>query len=403
MAAAFRRPPATTIRRPATPPGRSTTAAGRPPLPTGRPSVRPAAPLSDRPPVCPSGRPSVGPSAPGRLIGESTWPQAPVRRPTRCSRRSAGARPACGVYARRVSPHSTPSPSASRDRVPHALLPAELAGPDRAGRRTARDWTVDVLLFGWAVLWWVILFVANQDYDYLPDWLRVVDPILGGALCVALWWRRRFPLAVSLAAVPAVALSNTVFGAGMVILLNLAMRVQWRYAVPVLVLYLVASAPYVAIYLFPHGDGWASVFFVLAYNLVFFAWGAAIRARRQLIAKLREDAERERVEHARRLADTRRAERAAIAREMHDVLAHRISLLSVHAGALAYRTRQSAAGAGAALSDTEVAESAQVIRDNAHQALEELREVLHVLRAEERRAAGADPDAAPAIAPPQPT
>ena len=79
----------------------------------------------------------------------------------------------------------------------------------------------------------------------------------------------------------------------------------------------------------------AGVGFVLAYYLVFFAWGTVVRARRLLVVALRADAERERAEHGRRLADTRRLERQAIAREMHDVLAHRISLVSVHAGALA--------------------------------------------------------------------
>ncbi|MFJ1589400.1 sensor histidine kinase [Kitasatospora albolonga] len=104
--------------------------------------------------------------------------------------------------------------------------------------------------------------------------------------------------------------------------------------------------------------------------------------------KLREDADRERAEHARRLADSRRAERAAIAREMHDVLAHRISLLSVHAGALVYRTKQTDAGRAPALSGAEIVESAQVIRDNAHQALEELHDMLRVLRSDERHAPG---------------
>jgi signal transduction histidine kinase len=63
---------------------------------------------------------------------------------------------------------------------------------------------------------------------------------------------------------------------------------------------------------------------------------------------------------------------------MHDVLAHRISLLSVHAGALAYRTGP--AGVAAPLSSPEISDSAQLIRDTAHQALEELRAVLTVLR-----------------------
>ena len=65
-------------------------------------------------------------------------------------------------------------------------------------------------------------------------------------------------------------------------------------------------------------------------------------------------------------------ERQAIAREMHDVLAHRISLVSVHAGALAYRARQAGAGTGPVLEGGEIADSARVIVDNAHLALEEL-------------------------------
>jgi len=55
---------------------------------------------------------------------------------------------------------------------------------------------------------------------------------------------------------------------------------------------------------------------------------------------------------------------------MHDVLAHRISLLAIHAGALGYR-------AGA--SEEEV-RAAEVIRQCAFEALEDLREVIGVLR-----------------------
>jgi signal transduction histidine kinase len=70
---------------------------------------------------------------------------------------------------------------------------------------------------------------------------------------------------------------------------------------------------------------------------------------------------------------------------MHDVLAHRLSLLSVHAGALEFHPDAPAA---------EVAEAAGVIRESAKAALEELRDVIGVLREE----AGERP-----IDPPQPT
>jgi signal transduction histidine kinase len=64
-------------------------------------------------------------------------------------------------------------------------------------------------------------------------------------------------------------------------------------------------------------------------------------------------------------------ERTRIAREMHDVLAHRISLLSLHAGALEIRPDAAPA---------EVAGAAGIIRASAHQALQDLREVIGVLR-----------------------
>jgi signal transduction histidine kinase len=64
--------------------------------------------------------------------------------------------------------------------------------------------------------------------------------------------------------------------------------------------------------------------------------------------------------------------REEIAREMHGVLGHRLSLLSVHAGALAYRPDAST---------EEVSGAAEIIRSSAHQALQDLREVIGVLRA----------------------
>src|SRR5262249_27950721 len=81
----------------------------------------------------------------------------------------------------------------------------------------------------------------------------------------------------------------------------------------------------------------------------------------------------ERLESEQRLQveQAREAERRRIAREMHDVLAHRLSLLSVHAGALEFRPDASA---------EQVSEAAGVIRSSAHAALQELRDVIGVLR-----------------------
>lgn len=278
-----------------------------------------------------------------------------------------------------------------------SLLPGELLVDATPAPRTARDWTVDALLFAGALGMWAAILSITQGYGHLPGWVRAADAPLGVLTCLLLWWRRSHLLGVALAALPAVSLANSTFGAGMVLILNLAMRAPRPQAFVVLALYLASSAPYVLLWAVPHEGGWATAVFVFAYMLVFFAWGSALRARRMLVAKLREDVERRRADHERRLADSRRTEREAIAREMHDVLAHRISLLSVHAGALVYRARQAAAGAGPRLSDAEIRDSADIIRGNAHRALDELREVLHVPRGDARES----PDTA--IGAPQPT
>ncbi|GEB52717.1 MULTISPECIES: sensor histidine kinase [Streptomyces] len=263
------------------------------------------------------------------------------------------------------------------------LLPGELttAGTRTRARRTVRDWCVDVLLFGCSLL--LLLAVLGAEDELRPDWLRELDTPLGVAACLSLWLRRRHPLGVAIAALPAAALSDTAIGALIVIVFNIALRLPWRLALLMLALHIAVAVPLLVLYVVPDDDGRAVTITFLALYLGFFAWGSAARARRQLVVRLREDAVRARADHERRLTDVRRAERRAIAREMHDVLAHRVSLLSVHAGALAYRTRQSVAGRGAALDEEEIAQSATVIRDNAHQALEELREVLHVLREDE--------------------
>ena len=59
---------------------------------------------------------------------------------------------------------------------------------------------------------------------------------------------------------------------------------------------------------------------------------------------------------------------------MHDVLAHRISLIAMHAGALAYRTD---------LTAEEMHETAALIQAKSHEALTDLRQVLGVLRDDE--------------------
>ena len=97
--------------------------------------------------------------------------------------------------------------------------------------------------------------------------------------------------------------------------------------------------------------------------------GLWIGIRRALIGHLRGEAERLEREQ---LLDTERAkaqERARIAREMHDVVAHRVGLMVLHAGALEV-----------SLADPAAAQQAALVRQTGREALQELRDILGVLR-----------------------
>ncbi len=85
----------------------------------------------------------------------------------------------------------------------------------------------------------------------------------------------------------------------------------------------------------------------LSLTLVFLAWyvGRRMRERREYLALLEERAEflqRERDAEARRAVDE---ERTRISRELHDVVAHRVSMITVQAGSRPDRSRRRS-GAG---------------------------------------------------------
>lgn len=117
----------------------------------------------------------------------------------------------------------------------------------------------------------------------------------------------------------------------------------------------------------PSHDGpapWGQEFFVLAWVVAVAALSELARARREQLAKARA----ERAAAERRRADE---ERLRIARELHDVLAHSISVINVQAGV------------GLALldSDPEQARSAlTTIKGASKEALGEVRQVLDTLR-----------------------
>ncbi|MFE5794148.1 sensor histidine kinase [Streptomyces sp. NPDC056503] len=254
------------------------------------------------------------------------------------------------------------------------LLPSHLVEPGGAGsarpRRTVRDWVVDILVFLLAALFGLVAIDASSRYTSDP--VNLTDQIVGALACCSLWLRRRRPR--GLAAVLAVvgALVPAAAGAMLAALFSVAVRRPFRDIAWIVALALAGAL--VTVFVRPDPETGKALGIVLgvALTLLVTAWGMLVRARRQLVEALRERAERAESEAELRAVQAQRLAREAIAREMHDVLAHRLTLLSVHAGALEFRPDAP---------PEQVARAAGVIRDSAHDALQDLREIIGVLRA----------------------
>jgi signal transduction histidine kinase len=190
--------------------------------------------------------------------------------------------------------------------------------------------------------------------------------------CVALGFRRRFPLAVVLLTLPA-ALLEAALVAPCLALFTLAERSRNRALLTVCVV-LAAIASASPSPLEPDGDplGDSVVYFVYALATVVLPvlLGQLVQTRhdlRQRLEEIEEVKEHERVLHAQAILAQ---ERAQLAREMHDVVSHQVSLIAVQAGAL-----QVSAG------DADTREAARTIRSLSVGTLDELRTMVTLLRA----------------------
>jgi signal transduction histidine kinase len=204
-----------------------------------------------------------------------------------------------------------------------------------------------------------------------------LDLALGVVSLALLSLRRRYPLAVACAIVAMLAVSSASFGPALVAIVSMGTWRRRPWAVLTgavfyagLVIAIVLDPP-----TRPVNETLGEV--IAGLLLAPVVYGAAvvtgfyIGARRELAANRLEQARAAEREQA-LVADTvREAERTRIAREMHDVLAHRISLVALHAGALVYRDD---------LTREQTAATAETIQANAQLALTELRQVLGVLR-----------------------
>lgn len=218
---------------------------------------------------------------------------------------------------------------------------------------------------------WLNSYASNQWQH--ERWLFWTDLAVGAVAVAAVLLRRRHPyLAVGIACLASM-VSASALGAIVVIGVSLATRRRWPEIVVFGLLGLAAGQ--VLPYVNPGDDGRDAWLVTLSSTVAFVAvtlvTGLYIGSRRELLFTLRDRAERAERERDLQIQQAKTLERRRIAREMHDVLAHRLSLISMHAGAQSLRRD---------LGDDGVRESVRVIEESAHLALAELRDVLGVLR-----------------------
>ncbi|MCX5198925.1 histidine kinase [Streptomyces sp. NBC_00249] len=231
----------------------------------------------------------------------------------------------------------------------------------------------------------------------IPAGLGVLFGVVVGSVLVL---RRRSPVAVVLVGI-AVTPAMMGFLLGVIGLYTLAScEVPRRVTVTLGSMSLAGT--FVVTYLRTRGDVEAdgalvvvlSVFMAVALTVPPVLLGLYVGARRRLMESLQERAdslERELsllADRAEERAEwARTEERTRIAREMHDVVAHRVSLMVVHAAALE---------AVAVKDPAKAARNAALVGDMGRQALTELREMLGVLRAGSPKPAAVAVPVAPA-------
>jgi signal transduction histidine kinase len=214
--------------------------------------------------------------------------------------------------------------------------------------------------------------LASNDVAFTTALLSGLLPLL------VLWRRRDAPVVVLLLVELLAAPSRVLIGANgpaelavLVAIYTVASRRPVRAVVAVVVLDAVAMALLLATG--PTGAGWfVEVVGQLTGGTLAGLLGLYVRSRRATEQALRDRAER--LERERELAAQAAVdeERRRIARELHDVVAHHVSVMTLHAGALERRL-------GASDADAASREAAASIRTAGQQAMTELRRLLGLL------------------------
>ncbi|TPQ23977.1 sensor histidine kinase [Streptomyces sporangiiformans] len=204
--------------------------------------------------------------------------------------------------------------------------------------------------------------------------------LFAAALIVPLWWRRRAP-AVTFFVIALVSLVQWSFGvwqqagiATLVALYSLALHgslrvLGWAAAATV------AEVTVAVCVLVDVGNPLRGLFFLLGTATAAIAVGLTLRIRRMYLAALEDRARRLEIEQDQRVQLTAAAERSRVAREMHDIVGHNLSVMvSVADGAATLATNN----------NERSAEALRILGDTGRQAMSELRRVLGVLREEQQ-------------------
>ncbi|MEU5153077.1 histidine kinase [Glycomyces sp. NPDC021274] len=232
-------------------------------------------------------------------------------------------------------------------------------------RRGARGVAVDLGVFAIGVF--AYLFIAGERLASempSPPWLFDVDMATGLLALPLLWMRRRWPTQAAVPLILASTYSETIAFPLLVMLYAVVVRRPLRTAAWVYAGSMASAAVYMTLRPEELGLG-ASIALGVSLHAAVAGWGLFSRYRRQLEARAAQ-AEQDERERARQRA------RDELARELHDMLGHRLSLLSLHAGGMEYRPDAP---------PEELARAAGVVREQSQLAMRDLREIIAILRA----------------------
>src|SRR5690349_20294017 len=97
-------------------------------------------------------------------------------------------------------------------------------------KRSTRDWVVDSVAFVVAILLALFTYTDGRS-DPVPHPLLVVDFWSGMALCLTLWFRRRWPVQLALLAAAISMYSDAASGPTLVLIMTVAVHKPWRTSI----------------------------------------------------------------------------------------------------------------------------------------------------------------------------